>query len=288
MKFSIFMIVKDEEECIEKALKSTKGVEELVVCIDDRTTDKTEEIARKYTDKIYKFKWEDDFAGAKNFASSKCKGEYVMSLDGDCYLEEGFLDKVNEMLKTPQDAYYVELESVKFGMKHNRAKIYRNNGKIFYKGMAHEDLNVLGKAHPILPKIYYGYSINHSKDPERYTRILTKQIEKDPNNPRWYFYLGQSHFDKRRYNEALEVFEKYLKLSKYLNEIVEAQFMMAKSYWYTQRGNQAREIITKALLNNPDHKGVLNLLAELYYEPQKSKWKQIASRATNKDVMFKI
>jgi hypothetical protein len=82
--------------------------------------------------------------------------------------------------------------------------------------------------------------------------------------------------------------KEYLKLSSYLNEIVEARFMMAKCYWYTERGNEARKMGTEALLANPDHKGVLLLMSEMYYEPQKSKWKEIAGRATNKDVMFKV
>lgn len=45
--------------------------------------DKTKQIARQYTEKVYDFAWQDDFAKARNFAFSKGTCDYLMWLDAD-------------------------------------------------------------------------------------------------------------------------------------------------------------------------------------------------------------
>jgi glycosyltransferase involved in cell wall biosynthesis len=291
MKFSIYSIVKNEEAEIEAMLETIKGADEIIVC-DTGSTDRTIEILKQHPEvKLYTdYTWNDDFAEAKNYAASKCTGDWLMSLDADCRLEPGFFQKVKQMIEnTKYDALYVELESIQFpGSTHKRAKIYKNNGKIHYEGMAHEDLNVFGYDHEsgFMPKIYYGYSINHKKDPGRYLRILTKQVDKNPTSPRYQFYLAREYMYKKDYGTAINLFREYLKISKYEKERVEALLHMAECYWWTKQGGKAREACIQALLSNPDHKRVLTFMSQIYNEPWKSKWKHIANNATNKDVMF--
>lgn len=291
MKLSIYSIVKNEEAEVEKMLATIQDADEIVVC-DTGSTDRTIEILKSHPEvKLFTdYKWNDDFAEAKNHACSKCTGEWVMSLDADCRLEEGGIEKIRKIIETTKyDAVFVELESLTHpGNTHKRAKIYRNNGKIFYQGMAHEDLNVYGYDHEggIMPKIYYGYSVNHVKDPNRYIRILQKQIMQDPNSARPKFYLAREYFYKKNYGLAIDVFKEYLKISKYEKERTEAYYIMAQCYWYSKQGGKAREACWQAVLSNPDHKAVLKFMSEIYNEPWRSKWKYIAKNATNKDVMF--
>lgn len=291
MKFSVYSIIKDEEKEIREMLESVKDADELVVCIDDRTTDKSEEIAREYTDKIFKFTWQDNFAKAKNEAASHCTGDWLMSIDGDCRLEKGGMEKIKKMIQdTKHDLLNVELESLRFpGSIHLRGKIYRNEGKLAYQGRAHEDFPRPGNTHEsgVLPKIFYGYSENHKKDPDRYIRILGKQVKENPKSARPRFYLAREYFDRRKYNVAIPILHGYLEISSYMNEKVEAYYMLAQCYWYTGRGKEAREYCMKAVIDNPDHRAVLRFMSVIYSEPWKSKWKYIANNATNKDAMFK-
>ena len=60
---------------------------EEIIIVDTGSTDKTKEIARKYTDKIFDYKWCNDFADARNFAASKATGDYISSADADEYLD---------------------------------------------------------------------------------------------------------------------------------------------------------------------------------------------------------
>jgi len=291
MKFSVYMIVKNEESEIEKALMTIQDADEIVVC-DTGSTDRTIEILKAHPEvKLFTdYVWDDNFAEAKNHAASKCTGDWVMSLDADCRLEPGGIEKIKKMIETTkQDGLKVKLSSIQYkGRTHDRTKIYKNNGKIFYKGRAHEDLNIFGGYHEegIVPIIYYGYSINHTKDPDRYLRIMAKQLDENPSDARAMFYLAQSYFDKHDYGSAINIFREYLKISKYEKERTEAYIYMAEAYWYSKQGGKARETCIQAVLSNPDHRGALNLMAKIYNEPWKSKWKRIADNATNKDVMF--
>ncbi len=80
---SLCMIVKNEESVIGRCLDSIKDVVDEIIIVDTGSTDKTKEIVRKYTDKLYDFKWIEDFAAARNYSFSKATKEYVMWLDAD-------------------------------------------------------------------------------------------------------------------------------------------------------------------------------------------------------------
>jgi len=88
VSISICMIVKNEEAVLARCLDSLQGIAEEIIIVDTGSTDRTKEIAAKYTDKIYDFEWINDFSAARNFAFSKATGDYIYSADADEVLEE--------------------------------------------------------------------------------------------------------------------------------------------------------------------------------------------------------
>ena len=70
MTISCVMIVKNEEKILARCLDSICDLMDEIVIVDTGSMDKTKEIARKYTDKIYDFVWTGDFSEARNFAFS--------------------------------------------------------------------------------------------------------------------------------------------------------------------------------------------------------------------------
>ena len=78
MTISLCMIVKNEEDVIERCLSSAKDVIDEIIIVDTGSTDSTKSIAQKYTDKVYDFKWCDDFSKARNFSFSKATMDYCM------------------------------------------------------------------------------------------------------------------------------------------------------------------------------------------------------------------
>ena len=59
---SLCMIVKNEEKVLSRCLDSVKEIVDEIIIIDTGSTDKTKEIAKKYTNKVLDFKWINDFS----------------------------------------------------------------------------------------------------------------------------------------------------------------------------------------------------------------------------------
>lgn len=87
MKLSIGMIVKNEEKYLEKCLTAIKPILENVdselIIADTGSTDRTVEIAQKFTDNVFHFEWINDFAAARNSTLYRAKGEWYMFIDAD-------------------------------------------------------------------------------------------------------------------------------------------------------------------------------------------------------------
>ena len=77
------MIVKDEEENIERSLMSVKPVVDEMIVVDTGSTDRTKDIARSLGAKVYDFQWTDSFSDARNFSLSKATGKWILVLDAD-------------------------------------------------------------------------------------------------------------------------------------------------------------------------------------------------------------
>jgi glycosyltransferase involved in cell wall biosynthesis len=81
-KISACIISYNEEQKIEDCLKSLQSVVDEIVVVDSLSTDRTKEIAAKFTDKIY----DQEFLGhveQKNLAVSKASHDWILSLDCD-------------------------------------------------------------------------------------------------------------------------------------------------------------------------------------------------------------
>ena len=80
---SLCMIVKNEADVLRRCLVSIADLMDEIIIVDTGSTDRTKEIASEFTDRIYDYVWQDDFAAARNFAFSKASMEYIYSADAD-------------------------------------------------------------------------------------------------------------------------------------------------------------------------------------------------------------
>ena len=85
---SLCMIVKNEERVLSRCLDSIKDLVEEIIIVDTGSDDRTKEIAGRYTDKVYDFPWNDNFAEARNFSFSKAGMDYIYCADADEVLDE--------------------------------------------------------------------------------------------------------------------------------------------------------------------------------------------------------
>lgn len=82
MSFSAVLAVRDEEAMIEGALRLLGFCEEIIVVVDDRTTDRTEEIARRYTEDVHRVPFAG-FGPFKNEGVRRASGEWIVFCDAD-------------------------------------------------------------------------------------------------------------------------------------------------------------------------------------------------------------
>ncbi len=112
---SVFLIVFNEEKNIERCLNSIKWVDEIVI-VDSHSTDRTVEICRKYTDKIFSRTF-SNYSTQKNFALSHITGGWALSLDADEELTEALSCEIKTILQSnPEyDGYRIHRTSYIFG-----------------------------------------------------------------------------------------------------------------------------------------------------------------------------
>src|ERR1035437_784307 len=98
-KLSVVISAFNEENKIEACLKSIGFADEIIV-VNNSSTDKTEEIAGKYTKNIYKQKNDPlSIDIQKNFGFSKASGDWVLSLDADEEVSKELADEIKARIK---------------------------------------------------------------------------------------------------------------------------------------------------------------------------------------------
>lgn len=85
---SLCMIVKNEEDVLARCLESVEDLVDETVIVDTGSTDRTREIAARFTNRIFDFPWRDDFAAARNESFAHASMDYCLWLDADDVLLE--------------------------------------------------------------------------------------------------------------------------------------------------------------------------------------------------------
>lgn len=83
MKLSVVLAARNEEENIGRCLDSVKGIADEIIVVDEYSTDKTVEIAKKYGAKVFLEPHHNIFHVTKQKALEKATGEWILQLDAD-------------------------------------------------------------------------------------------------------------------------------------------------------------------------------------------------------------
>lgn len=231
---SVCIIMKNEEQHIANCLSALQkfgfgsttigdSSKEIIV-VDTGSSDNSVAIANQYTEKVFFFKWIQDFAAAKNFAISKATNDYVLIIDADEYLTSIDFDCLYTSIKKNPNAIgqllrhnQIEENQIKSIYKDKVERLFNRN-YFHFVGSIHEQV------HPIhnTPLEYYeipiiidhaGYNQSAEelkKKADRNNELLFKELEKDPSNPYLYFQIAQSYMLLRDFSGALEWYEKGL------------------------------------------------------------------------------
>lgn len=116
------MIVKNEEKVLERCLDSICDLMDEIIIVDTGSRDRTKEIAGRYTDKVYDFKWTGNFSDARNFSFSLAGCDYIYCADADEVLDRENRKKLRILKETllPQ----VEIVQMYYGNQLCHGTVY--------------------------------------------------------------------------------------------------------------------------------------------------------------------
>lgn len=242
LPISVCMIAKNEEKYIEECLKRLEPYHYEIVFVDTGSTDRTVEIAAKYTDKIYHFDWTDDFSAARNYALAQAGNDWILSIDCDEYLESMDADTLLQLIE--QHSYDVGqilirnrfTQGGQASIENIRVSRFFNKNYYHFEGAIHEQLERkcvcdsgnnsskkhIDKKHCIeiintqkkafiapITVLHVGY--NGSEDEMRAKSLrnialLEKELKAQGEDPYLYYQLGQSCMRLSDYEKAYEWF----------------------------------------------------------------------------------
>jgi glycosyltransferase involved in cell wall biosynthesis len=186
---SIAMITHNEEENIRGALDSVTWADEIVV-VDAFSTDRTPDICRQYTDKVFSVEW-SGFSEQKNKAVSMTTHEWIFILDADECVTEGLRKEIEEIVnnKSSKEGYFVPRRNYFSGrwIKHGgwwpdyTLRLLRRGKGSFEMREVHESIKINGRtgylSHPIE---HYSYRDrdDYLKRMEIYSTLAAKELFK--------------------------------------------------------------------------------------------------------------
>ena len=106
MKLSACMIVKDEEDVIQRCLDSINMVDEVII-VDTGSSDRTIGLIGTYQDSweipihLYEIPWNGSFADMRNKSMDLATGDVLFIIDADEYVEEQNWEIIREAIKHP-------------------------------------------------------------------------------------------------------------------------------------------------------------------------------------------
>ncbi|MFS0784360.1 glycosyltransferase [Bacillus sp. 1P06AnD] len=248
---SLCMIVKNEEKVLSRCLESVADMVEEIVIIDTGSTDETKKIAKRYTDKIYDFEWEDDFAKARNYGFSKATKEYTLWLDADDVILEEDRKKFQE-LKESLDPSYDSVQMVYVlatdgngaaTSSLNRNRLVKTSRGFKWIGVVHEFLEVYGKI------FYSDICITHKSvktgKSDRNLKIYEKKLaQKEEFSPRDLYYFGNECFDHALFDRAVENYRAFLDTKKgWVEDCIRACDQAAEALIQLTKNKEAEQYI---------------------------------------------
>lgn len=146
-------MIYNEEAQIRQCLDTVKWVDEIVIC-DSFSTDRTIDICREYTDKIYQRKF-DNFGNQKKWLMDKPSNEWVLFVEADERFPSELADEIRSRLAAAEgfDGYWMPFRNFIFGREmkgsfwiFKKIKLYRKGKGGWEDKQVHAGFILDGKA----------------------------------------------------------------------------------------------------------------------------------------------
>jgi glycosyltransferase involved in cell wall biosynthesis len=143
---SVIIIAKNEEANIAQCLESVHFADEIIV-LDSGSADKTVEIAKQYTDKVFLTDWQG-YGIQKQRALEKVTSDWVLNLDADETISLELQEEIKRAIASEKaDAYRLPIQMVFYNqpLKYSASpkrhvRLFKRANAAFSKDIVHEKI----------------------------------------------------------------------------------------------------------------------------------------------------
>lgn len=273
MKFSLCMIVKNEEAVLARCLDSVKDVFDEIIIVDTGSADATKSIASAYTDKIFNYTWCNDFSSARNFSFSKATGDYIMWLDADDVLEEKdrlALVSLKESIKPETDVVMMKYvtQSDSSGNPvffYYRERLVKRMANLKWHGFVHEVITPSGNIVYEDICVYHKPLESKKRDPERNLKIYKEMLARGAVfSARETYYYARELYYNGKYSDAAIQLERFLENPKgWSADKVGASVMLYQIY-AESAPEKARKFLASALIYDSVNPQILCFMGDSF------------------------
>ncbi|PYN61615.1 MAG: glycosyltransferase family 2 protein [Candidatus Rokuibacteriota bacterium] len=194
-RISVVVVTLNEEERLRGCLESAAWADEVIV-VDAESADKTVQVAREFTDRVFVQPW-PGFAAQKNFGLEQATGEWVLSLDADEEVSPELRDEIRAALATatPCAGYRIPRRNIMWGrfMRHGglypdwQLRLFRRGRGRFVERAVHESVEVTGEVErlgaPLVHRSYRDIS-DFLTRADRYSTLAAEDWVRSGRRPR--------------------------------------------------------------------------------------------------------
>lgn len=164
---TLLIITKNAEKLLDHVILSAKGIVDRIVIVDNVSTDKTIEIAKKYSAKIINYNG-NNLGEQRNIGLQEVKTEWVLVLDSDERLSLGLKQEIQETLSrySEFDGFFIPFQNHFLGKEINHGgenysmlRLFRTDSATIKPDLVHEGFKIKdGRISKLKNKIiHYSY-----------------------------------------------------------------------------------------------------------------------------------
>lgn len=229
---SVIVIAKNEAGMIKACLESVKWADEIILA-DNGSEDKTKNIARGYTDKIFEFEGLD-FSTLRNKAFEKAAGDWMLYLDADERILAPLRNEIESLITFGDySAFAISRRNIIFGREVNYGpyskdwviRLFKKGDFEGWKGKVHESPTFKGKL---------GYAKNQllhltHRDLDQ---IVLKSLEWSKIDAKLRLESGHPNMSGRRFLRILfgEIFNQGIKRGGFFNGTISVMDSMLQVF----------------------------------------------------------
>ncbi len=191
---SVIIITLDQESHIVPCLETVRWADEIVL-VDSGSRDRTLELARGFTDRIFTIDW-PGFGAAKNYALDQARGDWVLSLDTDERVSEALRREILSAVQGggPYAGYRIPRKNYFGGRWIKRLgwypdytlRLFRRGQGRFREREVHEEVVVAGPVGFLrnpLDHYSYGSVSEYLARQDRYARLAAREMLREGRRP---------------------------------------------------------------------------------------------------------